>query len=379
MYKRSIGFLAASALAAVIAQGCSSSTSSSSDGGPGTVTHIDAMSVVVVPEDGGAGEAGSSLCAGPSDGTTGKPCTTDSDCVTASGPGINKCSIDYPQIITNVTVQLLPSPTCMLPLPTSGTGIGNCDPAPPSDPSGMLIHYCDGPDDPTSPGVCVPGTNPPASCAGTCLQQCTFPLDGSAQTGCIGKDTCFLFAFNVDTTTDAVTGVGYCQGSCQADGDCSGLGAGYVCQTDIGLCTKKLVTRTKQPGAACSAVPNTVAGNDSATGACNCLTDTTTNTGYCAVACIVGGDPCPTGSICDNELPNAVQLPDGSVVTVTKENPGTPGSCMPVCSLTASADSGAGGTVDSGLSSADSGGGSPGCPAASTCQDVTPVGPDCVP
>jgi hypothetical protein len=375
--KRSLGFLSACALACAVAQGCSVSTSTSTgDGGGGTIEHRDAM-VVVVSDDGGDGGDGG----GSYDGTSGKACTTDADCTSPGGPGINKCSNDFTFVVTNVKTQLVPDPICIV--PPSNTG--NCDPAPASDPTGSGIHFCDGPDLPTSPGICFALTQPPTSGEGACLPVCTFPLDGSggAPSGCVGKDTkntCFPFAFGFDASNNP-TGYGYCQGSCQADADCSALGTGYVCQTDIGACTKTLVKRTKQVGQACSADPTMTAGNDNATGACNCLPDTTSNNGYCTTACVVGGDPCQTGWICDNLQPSVLQDPDGTVITVTAENVQTPGVCMPACSL---ADGGTPATTDAGTtgSPVDAGsgeGGSPGCPANSVCEMITPAGPDCVP
>jgi len=95
----------------------------------------------------------------------------------------------------------------------------------------------------------------------------------------------------------------------------------------------------------------------------------------------VGGDPCQTGWICDNLQPSVLQDPDGTVITVTAENVQTPGVCMPACSL---ADGGTPATTDAGTtgSPVDAGsgeGGSPGCPANSVCEMITPAGPDCVP
>jgi hypothetical protein len=333
--------------------------------------------VIVVTDDGGDG--GSALVY---DGTSGKECKTDADCTTPTGPGINKCSNDFDTfVVTNVKTELVPTPICIVPPPTTAN-TGTCDPAPPADLGGLSLHFCDGPDLPTSPGICFALTNPPSPGLGVCLPVCTFALDGTAPVGCPGKDTCFPFTVGIDQNNNA-TGYGYCQGSCQADADCSALGAGFVCQTDIGACTKSVVKRTKAIGAACAADPTVMtAANDNATGACNCLPDNTTNQGFCTSACIVGGDPCPMGWICDNLQPSEIPLPDGTLLAVTKENTGTPGVCMPACSLTAEAGAPAGdsgGATDSGAAAAVDGGGSPGCPGNSLCEAITPVGPDCVP
>jgi hypothetical protein len=268
--------------------------------------------------------------------------------------------------------------------PASGGG-GNCDPAPSNDPDGQSIHFCDGPDLPSSPGICYPLTTPPTSGEGECLPACTYALDGSAPTGCPTGDTCFpINAFGFDTNNNPIA-FGYCQGTCQADSDCSPLGAGYVCQVDIGACTKTPLKRTKSIGQACSAPTTTDVNNDNALGNCNCLPDTTTNEGYCTSACVVGGDLCPAGWVCDNLQPSAVQLPDGTVSSITKENVNTSGVCMPTCTSTDAgvSDGAAPVVLDAGADAAASDGGVPNfegvCPAGSACENQSPVGPDCVP
>jgi len=377
-FKMSLGLVAASALA----QGCSSSASAPRDSG--VVQHRDANAVVVATEDGGDGGGGPLVY----DGTSGQACKADADCT--KGPGINKCSSDFgTSVLTNVKIQPYTTPVCIVPPPASST-TGNCDPAPAAtDPMGQSPHFCDGPDMPGSAGICLPLTSPATSGLGICLPACSFALDGS-QPMCAGKNACVPFTV-VSDTKDNATGYGFCQASCLTDGDCSGLGTGYVCQTDIGACTKTPVKRTKAIGAACAADPSKVAGNDSATGACNCLPDPTTFVGYCSTSCIVGGSSCPSGWVCDNGLPNAFQLPDGTVLTVSKENVGTEGQCMPACSMgdagTAAPALDSGGASDGASSSDASGPGDGGgavsaaqaCPGSSVCTLDTPAGPDCVP
>jgi hypothetical protein len=271
------------------------------------------------------------------------------DCAgTPGGPGVNKCStsLGY-SASTNATIQPFPTPVCEMPPGANG---GNCDPLPPSDPTGTYIHFCDGPDDPSSPGVCVPLTSPPASGLGTCLPQCVFTLDGSPASGCIGVDTCVQIAI-ASTAAGQLLGEGYCQGTCETDSDCTSLGANFVCQTDTGFCTTHRVTRTKAIGAACTA-------NDLATGACNCLL-TSTARGYCTSACIVGGTPCAGGWTCETFQPAAIQVGGGGVVLVPSANSGLSGLCAAPCDPS------------------DAGAGS--CPPNSTCQTATVAGPDCLP
>jgi hypothetical protein len=253
------------------------------------------------------------------DGTTGRMCTTDAQCAGPGGPGINQCSTSLVSVLAGVTIAPLPTPICMVPPGPNGY---NCDPAPASDPTGMYIHGCDGPDGSAStPGICVSFSTPPVTGQGYCLPACTFLFDGSAPTGCVGNDTCtpIAGAGYSDATGNIVGGVGYCQGTCEKDSDCSGLGTGWVCQTEIGQCTQHKKTFTKALGSACNA----------GTTACNCLTNINTNLGFCTSSCIVGGTvPCPNGWQCDN-----LQAPNGPNGTPIPENAMTPGVCLPACSL----------------------------------------------
>jgi hypothetical protein len=372
--KKSLGLLAAVAVAGLVAASCSSS----SGGSPATIQHKDGGQVIVGTGD--AGEAGAGVVA---DGTSGKQCKVDADCTTPNGPGINKCSNGMLVTVALVRAQLLPTPVCKVPF----AGTGNCDPAPPTDPQGMGVHFCDGADDPSSPGICVPGTSTPAPGQGVCEVHCTFSLDGSPPKGCAGKDTCVPYYFSSDSTGAIIGGGGFCQGSCERDSDCSDLGTGWLCQTDLGFCTQHLVTRKKAIGAACSQSARV---NDLTTGACNCqLVSSTTGNGYCTSACIVGGSvPCPNGYICDNNQSNP--LPDGT--TLQLENVQTPGYCVPGCSLGGDAGTQgpqveAGGSDAAGASdgATESGAGAgeaaapAACPPNSTCQLLTPLGPTCLP
>jgi len=247
------------------------------------------------------------------DGTTGKVCTSDADCVGPGGPGIARCSstVFAPEAYYATAVCILP--TC----------------APVSD---TTVHYCDGPDAPSSPGVCVPQDQG----NGICLPKCTYDTTGSPAVGCQGKDVCFAY---VPGTTG---GVGYCWGGCTANSDCP---TGQLCQTDQGLCMEGLVPPTKTYGTACTKA-------DSDDGACNCLYGGTAETGYCSSFCVVGGaDTCPTGSVCDG----LEYRQDG----FTASNPGMGGYCSVACPPRS-----------------ESG---PGCPANSSCTDVFAAGPDCVP
>jgi hypothetical protein len=249
----------------------------------------------------------------PFDGTTGQKCASDADCTTPGGPGIARCSstVFAPE-------SYFATPVCILPA---------CSPV-----SGTTPHYCDGPDAPSSPGICEPYGN---AGGGVCLPKCTFDKAGGPATGCQGNDVCF-----VDTQATS-EGVGYCWGGCTQDGDCP---TGQKCQADQGLCMEGTVPPTKPYGAACT----TADLND---GACYCLYGAA-STGYCSSFCVVGGpNTCPTGSICDG----LEYRQDG----YSMSNAGLGGFCTVAC--TAGSEAGAA------------------CPTGASCTDIFASGPDCIP
>jgi hypothetical protein len=284
-------------------------------------------------------------------------------------------------------VELISTPICIVAPPQTG---GNCEPAPASDPLGSFMHFCDGPDKATSPGLCVVADS--TGTVGLCLPKCTFAPDGSAPTGCPGHTGCLPITFTIDKNNNVV-GYGVCQGFCQTDSDCSDLGTGFLCQVDLGFCTKSRVTRTKQVGDAC---------NPAATSpGCNCTASADGTTGYCTSACVVGGAPCPGGYVCDNLTPSPLDFGQGPTLSAP-QNVGTQGTCTPACSLAdAGAPAEAGAAVEAGVQGdagaqgdaadagttpdasaappAADGGVSVACPAAFTCQAGTVAGPDCQP
>jgi hypothetical protein len=278
------------------------------DGGAGQpcATNDDCTSKACV--DSRCAALGSGVTA-PFDGTTGKPCTSDADCRGPSGPGNDTCDLSSP------------TPVCRLP---------HC-----SAPSYGDVHYCDGPDTPASPGICLPD--------GTCWPKCTFQGDGTAAVGCAPNDACNAYSFAQDGT-GRVAGTGFCRGGCETDADCSN---GLRCQVDQGLCVATVASHAAL-GTAC----------DEASTACDCFYATSSRSGYCAQACKVGGAPCPGGSTCDALLPTTFSASgDGAAVTAfTSQNPGLGGLCAPTC---------ASGTAS--------------CPASSTCLSITVAGPDCLP
>src|SRR5580693_9217522 len=84
------------------------------------------------------------------DGSTGLACKTDSDCASAGGPGIARCSnsVFGPD-------EYYPTAVCILP---------TCSPV-----SDSTVHYCDGPDELGSPGVCIQ-----SGATGVCYPSCQY-------------------------------------------------------------------------------------------------------------------------------------------------------------------------------------------------------------
>jgi hypothetical protein len=242
----------------------------------------------------GADRNGPIHTSGSYDGTSGQPCTSEADCDPPGGPGENRCTID------NVApVGLYPTPVCLDGAP--------CQPGTDGNP-----HFCDGPDDPSSPGVCVPD----GAGGGNCMPQCQFSPDGMAPVGCLCNDVCAFYMVTADPS-GASLGIGYCVGGCQTDADCStaGLTAPF-CQTDMGVCVSASFT-PEPPGTSCNV--NSLQSSPP----CNCIVDESTGLGYCAPFCVVGGAACPCGTTCDSSLPA------GKGWTVP--NPGMAGVCLATC------------------------------------------------
>jgi hypothetical protein len=264
-----------------------------------------------------------------------------------------------------VKVAFWPAPICLPPLPTTAGG-GSCDPCGISA-GGVCgdgnVWGCDSDpttlDPTTSPGLCLPNNAAtPAANQGICIPRCGLPVDGSTPTGVTKPNTCVPYTW-LQPKTGPLVGIGFIQGTCQTNADCTGLGAGWICQVDIGFCTQATAQkpRTKAIGTACTS--GTAATSDSTTGACNCIGNSTTNAGYCSSACVVGGTACPSGYVCDAFYPHGpLVIGDASAPALTMQNPGAAGTCIEPCT------------------SVDAAGG---CPSNSTCQLQTLEGPDCLP
>ncbi len=384
------GLVTALGLSIAFVSGCSSSTScpkgetcianSGSSSGAGTGS---GRSGGIFHRFDDAGTEASTTVLGV-DGTTGKACTKDADCVGAGGPGFNKCSSGYQGMFTAVDVTEFATPVCIIP-PASG---GNCDPG--TDPT--QIQFCDGdPNDPNSPGVCV-ALNPtaPMTGQGVCLPKCTFATDGSPATGCPGHDACSFNTYVAipDATADAgvdLLGIGICQSACRTTADCAALGTTFSCEPDIGECTPNApVARTKTLGQACTSA-------DTTSGACFCATGSGTS-GFCTADCVIGASPsdCPSGWVCDTGEPTILDFGPGAPMfpALTKQTSGALGICLPACS---SADAGTsappspepeGGSGEGGSAE----GAAPveaaavaTCPGTSTCLTGDIAGSDCVP
>lgn len=296
------------AFALVLVAGCGGTVEASSiDGGSDASLGSDAKSDTTIGLDSSPDTKPPSK---PYDGTTGKLCTTDSDCHVAGGPDLAQCSktVFAPQDYNATAVCVVPS----------------CSPVTDS----KTIHYCDGPDDPSSPGMCLPY----AGSGSICLPKCTYDKSGGAAVGCAGKNACWA------DTGAPENGTGYCFGGCTKDADCQD---GQKCQVDQGLCLQGVTPPTKNIGDACTK-------SDTNALVCNCLYGTG-NTGYCSSFCVVGGPACPAGYSCDSLELRAYGY--------STPNPGTAGYCTKTCA------------GDAGST----------CPPSSSCTNVFAAGPDCIP
>jgi hypothetical protein len=396
-YRKHVGWLPAFVIvgaAFVLGNGCSSSSSSNksgpSDSGSGGDTSMQedtgggsssGSSSGGLPGDdasgsGSGGSDASGTCSpGKSsdgsmlyDGTVGKACSSDADCQVNGMACTNVCSTSYYKPGDGVRY---PTAVCI-----SLT----CDPAPPGDPNGQFIHFCDGPDgDLNTPGVCLPTTSPPKSGMGLCLPQCQYTNDGNAPKGCVGKDACTRYGFGT-LSSGAPFGLGICYGGCTQSSDCP---AGNECQTDEGICVATVKSRTLPPGAPCtSADADPTSANPNGKGNCNCIYDTVTNEGYCSTYCLTGATSgpgsCPTTDsgatfVCDDNTPSTIMTSSGNTPWgTTMENPGIGGSCFLQCTPSDAGASDAGNGCPYG-GAADAGGG------GDLCSNATIAGPDCLP
>jgi len=289
---------------------CGGTTTDNLDGGGGgdgsTSGDSPSQSDVVTSTDGSPGS--DVIVSSPYDGTVGKACSSDSDCHSANGPNKAKCSSSVWSPET-----YYPTPVCIL---------DSCSPV-----SDTKLHFCDGPDAPSSPGICMQGFS-----GSVCLPKCSYDKQGGTPTGCAGKDTCFAYP------SSAQNGVGYCWAGCTSDNDCQ---SGHHCQVDQGICVIGVTPPTKNIGDACTS-------KDNDTLACYCLYGNN-NTGYCSSFCVVGQTGgCPSGFTCDPFEYRAYGY--------TTPNTGMAGYCTKSCVGDASA-----------------------CPSSSSCTNLSVAGPDCVP
>ncbi|MGD0680173.1 MAG: hypothetical protein ABSC94_32725, partial [Polyangiaceae bacterium] len=214
------------------------------------------------------------------------------------------------------------------------------------------VHFCDGPDEPSSPGVCVQ-TSPGV---GLCLPECLIPSDGTAPSGCQGLDACVLYSIGTEANSNTVIGLGYCFGGCTKDTDCP---TGNVCQTNEGICVSTATAPTKALGAACTSADN---GTSTTPANCNCLFDSTTSVGICSQFCLVGSTAaaCPAGYVCDSSEPTMVlDDADAAIPGFAMQNTGLSGYCLPMCTA--------------------AGTGCPTTPTGLTCINADTAGPDCQP
>ncbi len=289
------------------------------------------------------------------DGTVGRVCQSDDDCRAANGPGINTCSLSEAIFLAVV----YPTPICL----STCTFVND-----------NALHYCDGKDDPSSPGVCIPNPGVPVAAlgmsqAGICLPWCRFAADGTVAVGSNGSapacqlnDVCQPYIFlppQTATGTDdgGALGIGFCWGGCTQNSDCP---TGSACQTDVGNCISTVVP-SLTTGTPCTSADLAMNSQDAQ---CNCELVAGSDAGYCTQFCITDSTTatCPAGFVCDAFEPVELMGADGGSATgFVTQNPGLSGTCLAACSLAGTAD-------DSGS-----------CPANSRCSASNAVGADCQP
>ncbi len=332
---------------------------------PPTDASPDVAHVVYASNDGGTGPLAN-------DETTGIPCTSDAVCRNPNGPGINICSNGFTVSFYSAQVQLWATPVCVLP----PSPLGNCLPGV----DATDVRFCDGPNDPSSPGVCI-ALDPANPLAGLCVPKCTFAADGSAATGCVGHNACGYLTDLLDISKGTPLGIGYCKSACVTNADCADLMSDYECQADEGNCTLVAAQRTKKVGDPC-----TTAGaiNDETLGACLCSAGAS-GAGFCTQQCVIGGPVCPAGWVCESGEPSSLDFGSGMPsFPIAHATPGLIGNCFPGCSAadvaldgSASADATPPDAPSDDSSQSDATGAGP-CPAGSTCTAATVAGPDCL-
>jgi hypothetical protein len=262
--------------------------------------------------------------------------------------------------------------------------LGNCFPG--ADSSD--IHFCDGPNDPSSPGICI-GLDPTDPLIGLCVPKCTFAEDGSPATGCVGHNACGYLTDLLSVSQQAPIGIGYCKSACVTNADCADLQSDYECQSDEGNCTLIAAQRTKKIGDSCSTA-GTV--NDATLGTCFCANGSA-GSGFCTTQCVVGGPAgedagavCPAGWVCESGEPNALDFGSGTPpLAITTPTPGLIGNCVPACTEAevvpddaAAEDSSSPGAPAEDAAQPDASEAGGPCPAGSTCTAGTVAGPDCL-
>jgi hypothetical protein len=221
-------------------------------------------------EIGDAGGRGRADAGPPTDKTVGLECKTNDDC------DVTKTKKSACGNASENTID--PTPVC----------VGTCTLG-----DGKSIVACD-----SGLGVCVGDVA--RGPTGQCIQFCEWDGD-KLKSGCTGKNVCNVYGWGRDPKTKAPIGVGYCQGGCTADADCT---KGNRCQKELGACVAGLIAFTKSIGDACDRAKD---GTSLAkkTGGCPCVAERASGLGYCSTVCKTA-DPkaaCPTGYTCDPGLP----------------------------------------------------------------------------
>jgi len=227
----------------------------------------------VQPSDAGSDvkDSGKKETGGPSDDdsdddeeippskTTGKECSTTTDCEVEGTENGNMCSKGL--FGAKGGNDVFGTPVC----------IGACTPN--ENATQLADLLCDG-----ETGVCL-GSNG----QGTCFPACQYDSTTIA-VGCAGNNKC-AGAYFLNKQEGGGAMLGICYGACTADADCKGS-AGQKCQTELGICVKEAehVTFEKAIAEGCDGAADPQQ--------CNCATvpgeGKDSDKGYCTSTCITG-------------------------------------------------------------------------------------------
>jgi len=281
MVKKLFALASVTALAGMVsavgAAGCSETVTEVQPSDAGSDVKPDTKKDSGPPDDGDDGDEEEI----PPSKTTGKECSTTTDCEVEGTENGNICSKGA--FGSKGGNDVFGTPVC----------IGACTPN--ENPTQVADLLCDG-----ETGVCLGDSG-----NGLCYPACQYDST-SVAAGCAGNNKCAAAYFLNKTDGTGAAILGICYGACTADADCKGS-AGQKCQVELGVCVKEAEYKTfaKAVGDGCNGAASEQE--------CNCATvrgeGKDKDKGYCTSTCITGaaGDAAcgalKTGWKCSAGLP----------------------------------------------------------------------------